>query len=229
MSIPLRLARWSEIHALVVLAATAFVLAGASLWSLIAAAAVSFAGFIWTCRAGWPRPDRFDPANALTTARLAGVLLLPSIAPVATGLVLAACAIALFALDAVDGWLARKIGVTSEFGEYLDKEADAFFMLVLCLLLHADGRLGAWIIAPGLLRYGFVFFLMLARPRALKERRSTRGRWIYFGMISALIAGFTPFPLLYRPCVAAMSLALVYSFAETVFDLYRAVPAARES
>jgi hypothetical protein len=29
--------------------------------------------------------------------------------------------------------------------------------------------------------------------------------------------------------VAAMSLALVYSFAETVFDLYRAVPAARES
>ena len=213
---------------MLLLAGTAFVLAGAPLWTLIVPAAASFAGFIWACRAGWPRRGQFDPANALTTARIVGVLLLPVIAAETTGAVVAAYAVGLFALDGMDGWVARRLGVASDFGEYLDKEADAFFMLVLCLLLYGGGRLGAWIVIPGLLRYGFVVYLMLSRPRAIKERRSTRGRWIYFGMISALIAGFTPFPLLYRPWTAAMSLALVYSFAETMVDVYRAAPG-RES
>jgi hypothetical protein len=94
-------------------------------------------------------------------------------------------------------------------------------MLVLCLLLYTGGHLGAWIIAPGLLRYGFVVFLMLAKPPAFKERRSARGRWIYVGMISALIAAFTPFPSLYQPYAVLMTLVLFYSFADALFDLYR--------
>jgi phosphatidylglycerophosphate synthase len=121
----------------------------------------------------------------------------------------------------VDGWLARRLGLASDFGEYLDKEADAFFMLVMCLLLHGSARLGIWIVVPGLLRYAFVIFLMLAKPPALKERRTARGRWIYFGMISALIAAFTPFPVLYEPVVVVMSLVLVCSFADGLLGLYR--------
>jgi phosphatidylglycerophosphate synthase len=127
----------------------------------------------------------------------------------------------LFMLDGVDGWLARKFGLASEFGEYLDKEADAFLMLVLCLLLYTTGRLGAWVILPGVLRYGFVLFIALARPPAQKERRTTSGRWIYVGMTSALIAAFTPFPWLYRPFAALMTLVLVYSFASAARDVYR--------
>jgi phosphatidylglycerophosphate synthase len=185
--------------------------------------ALSFGGFVWGCRDAWPRRGGFDAANALTTLRILGVLALPSIATVTSALLVGALALALLALDGVDGWLARRLGVASEFGEYLDKEADAFFMLMLCMLLYGEGRLGAWIVVPGLLRYGFVVLLMVARPREIKERRSARGRWIYFGMISALLAAFTPFPLLYRPCAAAMSFVLIYSFADSVFELYRPV------
>jgi phosphatidylglycerophosphate synthase len=220
-AIQVKLVRWSELHACIALAGSAAVLVGAPLSTLIVLAALSFAGFIWRCRDAWPRRGRLDAANALTTLRIVGVFALPAIAIVTSDLVVGALALALLALDGVDGWLARRLDVVSEFGEYLDKEADAFFMLVLCMLLYNEGRLGAWIVVPGLLRYGFVVLLMVARPREIKERRSARGRWIYFGMISALLAAFTPFPLLYRPCAAAMSCALIYSFAKSVFELYR--------
>ncbi|MGZ8231522.1 MAG: CDP-alcohol phosphatidyltransferase family protein [Burkholderiales bacterium] len=228
MEIGLRLARWSEMHALVALGGTALVLGGAPLWTLMLLASVSFAGLVWGCRDAWPRPGRFGSANALTTARLLGAIALPAVAALGP-LAVAAWALTLFALDGVDGWLARRLGLASEFGEYFDKEADAFFMLALCVLLHTGERLGAWIVVPGLLRYGFVVFLMLAKPHALKERRSATGRWIYFGMISALIAAFTPFRNFYEPYALVMTLALTYSFAEALRDLYRRPQAARKA
>jgi phosphatidylglycerophosphate synthase len=216
-----QLARWSEAHAIAMLAAAALVLGGASLWLMMAAALLSFAALVWRCREAWQRAGRFGAANMLTSTRIVATLGLPALAAATAPLAVGACALAVFALDGVDGWLARRQGLDSEFGEYLDKEADAFLLLVLCVLLYAGGRLGAWIIVPGLLRYAFVVFLLLARPPVLKERRSILGRWIYFGMIAALIAAFTPFPAFYEPYAALMSIALTYSFADTLFEIYR--------
>jgi phosphatidylglycerophosphate synthase len=213
-----RLVRWSELHALALLIATMAVAAGASIWLVILVALGSFGALIARCRGAWSPSGRFGAANALTAARILGAAALPPLTN--TSFVFVTCAVVLFALDAADGWLARKLGLSSEFGEYLDKEADAFFMLMLCLLLYATGRLGPWILGPGLLRYGFVVFLMLARPPAQKETRSAMGRWIYFGMISALIAAFTPFPALYKPWALLMTTALVYSFGKALVDVY---------
>jgi 2-polyprenyl-6-hydroxyphenyl methylase/3-demethylubiquinone-9 3-methyltransferase len=224
--IQVRLVRWSTLHAIVMFAATALILTGASLSALMLLAAISFATLVWTCRTHWTRSGRFGAANAVTALRLLGVLALPAVAAI-NPFAVVAFAVTLYALDGVDGWLARKLGLASEFGEYLDKETDAFFMLVLCVLVYAGGRFGAWILVPGLLRYGFVVFLMLAKPPAIKERRSARGAWMSFGMISALLVAFTPFPTFYRPYAMLMTLVLLYSFADSLLDLYRE-PRARD-
>jgi phosphatidylglycerophosphate synthase len=216
-----QLARWSEGHALAMLAATALVTTGLSLWALMAAALFSFAALVWFCRDAWRCAGRFGAANVLTSVRIAATAALPAIAAGTLPLMVGACAIAIFALDGVDGWLARRQGLASEFGEYLDKEADAFLLLVLCVLLLIEGRLGAWIIVPGLLRYAFVVFLLVASPPAVKERRSARGRWIYFGMIAAVVAAFTPFPAFYEPFAGLMAVVLTCSFADTLFEIYR--------
>lgn len=215
-----RLIDWNQRHAWAVLAGTALSVAFSSAWWLVCVAASSFAALLLACRGRWRRPNRFGPANAVTSLRLVGILALPQIA--AHGpLVVAAAALALSALDGVDGWVARRSGLATEFGEYFDKEADALLMLVLCLLLYDSGRLAIWILVPGLLRYGFVVFLMLAQPPARKERRSASGKWICFGATSALIAAFTPFPALYEPYVTLMAALLLYSFAAAVAELYR--------
>lgn len=215
-----RLVDWSRRHAVVALAATALAVALSSVWWLCALASLSFAALLREHQALRSLPGSFGGANWVTAIRLVGTLALPALATIGP-VAVAVGAILVFALDGVDGWIARRSGLASEFGEYFDKESDALLMLVLCLLLYEAGRFGAWILLPGLLRYGFVAFLMLARPPAPKERRSGLGRWIFFGTASALIASFTPFPAFYEPFMAAMTVLLAVSFVVAVVELYR--------
>ena len=58
------------------------------------------------------------------------------------------------ALDAVDGWVARRTGTASSLGARFDMEVDAFLILVLSLA--AARVLGGWVLAIGLFRYVFM-------------------------------------------------------------------------
>ena len=105
------------------------------------------------------RSERFGPANAVTSVR-------STIVGLITGLVVASwsadipvplligLAVPALALDAVDGWVARRTGSTSELGARFDMEVDAFLLLVLSV--YVAPLLGAWVLAIGLLRYAFV-------------------------------------------------------------------------
>lgn len=80
-------------------------------------------------------------------------------------------------LDAVDGPLARRSGLASDFGARLDMETDAALMLVLCVLIVQFGQVGPWVLAAGLMRYAFVAaggaWPWLARPLPPSTRRKT--------------------------------------------------------
>jgi phosphatidylglycerophosphate synthase len=67
--------------------------------------------------------------------------------------VLVPLAAAALALDAVDGWLARRTNTVSELGARFDMEVDAFLILVLSA--YAVRPLGGWVLAIGLMRYAF--------------------------------------------------------------------------
>jgi phosphatidylglycerophosphate synthase len=58
------------------------------------------------------------------------------------------------ALDAVDGWVARRTGSASELGARFDMEVDAFLLLVLSA--YVAGSMGVWVLAIGAMRYVFV-------------------------------------------------------------------------
>ncbi|TWJ23667.1 phosphatidylglycerophosphate synthase [Micromonospora endolithica] len=72
-------------------------------------------------------------------------------APVALMVVLTAVALA---LDAVDGFTARRTGTTSELGARFDMEIDSFLVLVLCV--HLAPSVGGWVLVIGGMRYAFV-------------------------------------------------------------------------
>ncbi|MDF2782538.1 MAG: CDP-alcohol phosphatidyltransferase, partial [Geminicoccaceae bacterium] len=74
----------------------------------------------------------------------------------ALGWTLAGLIAVALALDAVDGWLARRLQLVSSFGARFDLEVDALLLLILALLVWQAGRVDAWVLAIGLLRYGFV-------------------------------------------------------------------------
>jgi phosphatidylglycerophosphate synthase len=105
------------------------------------------------------RIERLGPADWVTLARstlgVAGAALVANSfdgrPPVTMLVSLAAVALA---LDAVDGWVARRTGTTGTLGELFDAEVDAFLILVLSVYVARSA--GAWVLAIGAARYAFL-------------------------------------------------------------------------
>lgn len=100
--------------------------------------------------------------NAVTLIRLAlmasltALLFAPGVADVGAVWLAFGIAVLALALDGVDGWAARRAGLTSRFGARFDMEVDSAFALLLALLAFDLGHAGLWVLALGLPRYLFV-------------------------------------------------------------------------
>jgi phosphatidylglycerophosphate synthase len=126
-------------------------------------------------------------------------------------------------LDGVDGWLARRSGLTSAFGARFDMEVDALLILVLAVLVWWWDKAGVWVLMSGLLRYLFVAagWLLPWMRRPLSPTQ--RARIVCVVQIVALIVSIGPIvprPLS-LPVAAAGLLALAYSFAVDTLRLWR--------
>jgi phosphatidylglycerophosphate synthase len=113
-----------------------------------------------TYRRGRHPFDRFGPANWVTTVRAVLVALVVGLVGETPTSAIAIAAIvvgtATTLLDGVDGWLARRSGMASEFGARFDLEIDALLILALAILVWRHEKAGGWILLSGLLRYVFV-------------------------------------------------------------------------
>ena len=214
-----KLIDWSNRHAIVMLLISLLLSAGAPLAVLPIVGLISFVVLLFTHRAGWTPTGAFGIANGITLLRLLLILCLPLL--IDSAIVLIGLALVVLCLDGLDGWVARRLGTNSEFGEYFDKETDAFFMLLLCWLLFLDQRLEVWVLLPGLMRYLFVVFLIISKPPAYKEPQTNTGKIIFAVTIVILIFCFTPYAGLYKPLSLLMTGLLAYSFADTLRRIYR--------
>jgi phosphatidylglycerophosphate synthase len=164
---------------------------------------------------------RFGLANQVTLLRsglvcLVGGALLAS--GQAIGWTLAGLIAVALALDAVDGWLARRLRLVSSFGARFDLEVDALLLLILALLVWQAGRVDAWVLAIGLLRYGFVLAGQL-RPWLCAPLPPSRRRKIVCAQqgVTLLVCLLPPVAPALASLLAASALAaLVLSFAADV-------------
>ena len=105
--------------------------------------------------------------NFISLFRLAGAgyVLLSILYPFPRGWVLfAVCAASAFS-DFFDGAFARRMGATP-FGGKLDMELDAFFTYTLSICGALIFELERWILFMGLMRYCYVFLLLILPPAA---------------------------------------------------------------
>ena len=213
---PLPLARWSRVNAVALLVATAVALGVHDTAPYVAAGVLSFAALGVACRGGFTPRGTFGAGNALTALRFllaSAVGLVPDSVPTPA---LGATALGVFALDGLDGWVAKRRGENSEFGAHFDMETDAYFVLLIGVELFTRGRFGAWILIVGLLRYVYVLALALVPARRGDKPRFTFGRHAFTGLMLGLSLGM----MLGEPLgsVAALvgcglvSASFVYSF-----------------
>ena len=102
---------------------------------------------------------RLSPADWVTLARatlVAGVaaLVADSFHQPAAVTMLVSLSAAALALDAVDGWVARRTRTAGALGAQFDGEVDAFLILVLSVYVARSA--GAWVLAIGAARYVFL-------------------------------------------------------------------------
>lgn len=96
---------------------------------------------------------------------LAGMIFLNDKSPhvVTNEIISLACAL-FFALamssDMVDGYCARRLGITSTFGKFIDPLADKMLFLVAMIMMTGLGRIPAWIVA--------IFFMREVAVTALR-------------------------------------------------------------
>jgi phosphatidylglycerophosphate synthase len=177
----------------------------------------------------------FGLANQVTLLRaglvcLAGGALLasgqaPSVSWSLAGLIAAA-----LALDGLDVWLARRLRLISNFGARFDVEVDALLLMILAILVWQADRVGAWVLAIGLLRYGFVVAGLLLpwlhAPLPPSRRRKTVCVQQGLTLLLCLLPPVTP--ALASAAAALALICLVLSFVTDVLRLARrdAPPAA---
>ncbi|MGM0767407.1 MAG: CDP-alcohol phosphatidyltransferase family protein [Pseudomonadota bacterium] len=215
--------------AVLVLGADRLVESGPALLMLATALFAVMAGLVIRY---WPANRDFGWANRATLLRGSLVITLISLAPfvsqLGNGLWLygALCLLALI-LDGVDGTIARKTRTQTAFGARFDMELDALFILGLCGAVLALGKTGPWVLALGLMRYGFVIAALilpfLNQPLPESFRRKTVCVW----QVATLMVAVLPItsPVFASWTLAAALVLLIHSFVTDVRWLYhRRIP-----
>ncbi|MEJ0008237.1 MAG: CDP-alcohol phosphatidyltransferase family protein [Steroidobacteraceae bacterium] len=169
----------------------------------------------------------FGAANQVTVGRAALVALLAGLfaerADARLALLAVVVAVPVAVLDGLDGWLARRQHMASDFGARFDMETDALFIMVLAALAWQFEKVGAWVLLSGLLRYAFVGAGLavpwLRRPLPPSLRR----KCIAVVQVVTLILVIAPFvpPTVAAPIAAIGLGALAGSFLTDIVWLFQ--------
>lgn len=212
------------------------------LWLLMAAAPVSFgpvplvifvlatAVVAILMRAHYPH-ERLGVCNAITHLRLtlavslSAVLMQPGVMTQESTAAWAVTGVALLclSLDGIDGWMARREGLTSAFGARFDVEVDAALALGLSLLVWQVSDVGVWVLLLGLPRYLFLAAQQVS-PWLRARLPGRRDRKVVCAVqITALIILLCPLvpAALAQPCAAAAAVVLLLSFTRDTVWLWR--------
>ncbi len=179
---------------------------------------------------GWTtHRDRrpFGLANTITSFRALLVAFVAGFVGDAGAAASAGTATALAAvattLDGADGWVARRTGMVTAFGARFDMEVDALLILVLAILAWQFDKAGAWVLASGLLRYGFVGAGWIAPWMRRPLAPTNRARAICVVQLVSLMIALLP--AVHRPASAAAAgaglVALAYSFGVDTWRLWQ--------
>ncbi len=160
--------------------------------------------------------------NLVTATRLAMTAALAAslagTSPEAWNWAVPALALTALALDGIDGWLARRQGLRSDFGARFDMEVDSGLAAILALSALAEGRAGAELLVLGAARYAFVAAALALPWLAAPLPESLRRKTVCVLQIAALVA--LSMPVLpaeaARPLALAAAALLTWSFARDI-------------
>ncbi len=173
----------------------------------------------------------FGMANMITASRaaltamiggtvLAGDAHHPS---VTMSLFITALAALSLTLDGMDGYLARRSRLTSDYGARFDMEVDALLIFLLAVAVFFQQKAGVWVLLIGSMRYAFLFAQMsIPRLRGTLPDSGRRKTICVMQGISLCLALVPFIPHMLQVSLLATALVLlIYSFMIDIRYLWR--------
>lgn len=124
-------------------------------------------------------------------------------------------------LDGVDGWVARRFKEEHPFGATLDMITDAFFVLIVLLLLIQNQLIPFWLLIIGFLHYGYELILKALNWQEVKTPKNRFGKLIAVVLFISLLGPFILSPDYYLPLLYLTALLTCCSFGISFWDKYR--------
>jgi phosphatidylglycerophosphate synthase len=159
--------------------------------------------------------DRVTLTRAVLVGAVAALVAQSYVGGVPVAAVVSLASVAL-ALDAVDGWVARRTGTVTPLGARFDMEVDAFAILVLSV--YVAPAVGPWVLVIGAMRYAYVVagwaLPWLRRPVPPRYWRKVVAA-VQGVTLTVVAAGLLPWPLADVAALAALAL-LTESFGRDV-------------
>jgi len=183
---------------------------------------------VWHSRTHHPH-KHFGSANVVTTFRAATTVIIaafiPSAEQLSPGIGMWAIAIAAtvtLSMDGLDGYLARKTGLSSDFGARFDMETDALLGLVITLLLWQSTKVGVWVLGLGLMRYAFMLAAIGLPALRAELYPSMRRKVVCVVQVGSLCLMLCPWlSSTHATLLGLLALAgLTYSFATDIHWLF---------
>jgi phosphatidylglycerophosphate synthase len=161
-------------------------------------------------------PPRSWLPSAVTGVRLLLTGALCWVAPKLSPSSIAFGILVVFALDGLDGLLARITDSQSRLGAQLDNESDAFLMAVVCFSAYQTLGLAAWVLTAASLRYGYVLLVALLPSRGLVPA-SRLATWSHGIAIGGFVLAFLPLGSVSRLSPVLSTLLLLWSFSRSFY------------
>ena len=156
--------------------------------------------------------------NWITLIKLVLTIVLIFLFPQVEAALISILCFTIIGIDVLDGFIARKLQQTSEFGAIFDAESDALYVLVCSVGVCLFYEMPFWVLFMGLIRYLYeipVFFLKK------KETKPKEGRSIYVilaGIVFILIAISFVLGTYQLHALAAANIILAYSFSRGFYE-----------
>lgn len=212
------LKKWDLLHCMAVSAGLfAFHFTGSKIPVLI----ITSLSVLWLWVSQWHTINQYKPAggyaNLVTLLRFSLVIAITSLSDILPLRILGILYIIPVSMDALDGFLARKMNHQSKFGAFFDMETDSLFVALAGLILVEKQIAGAWILPAVYMRYIYVLVILAMGLSGRQEKRMRYGPAVTVFLFISLLAGYQ-LPVTYATkLLAAACFLVILSFGYSFF------------
>ncbi|MFT6443387.1 MAG: phosphatidylglycerophosphate synthase [Salibacteraceae bacterium] len=213
-----KILNWNKVHACMMLIACLISMYASDTFILSVVSLTSFGIYVYMFRSELSKYSLFAGyPNLITLLRIVLLVFICIFWRQLGTLVVFSMFLSNILLDWLDGFVARKLGLTSDFGLYLDMETDAFLVSVISLIIWMSNDFHWVILFSGFLRYPYAVLLLFINKGNKKEPKRFYASFVTGFFYVSLLMAFLSRSTFAEYTLYISSILIIISFSRSLY------------